>query len=131
MTKAITVTQPFASLIAAGVKRYETRSWSTKHRGPVLIHAGKSVWGPDAVRFGLELHHSGLLPSRLSGLPRGAIIAIAELVDVVPSEMVERDDLVSGPFLPAAFAWRLAAVRILPEFIPWRGRLGLWDGPDL
>lgn len=38
--KALTVRQPWASLIALGVKTVETRSWSTKYRGPLAIHAG-------------------------------------------------------------------------------------------
>ena len=39
--KAITIKQPFASLIAAGLKEYEFRTWKTKYRGEILIHAGK------------------------------------------------------------------------------------------
>ena len=37
--KAITIWQPWASLIACGAKKYETRSWPTKYRGPIAIHA--------------------------------------------------------------------------------------------
>ena len=40
--KAITIRQPWAGLIAVGEKIYETRSWPTKYRGPIAIHAGKS-----------------------------------------------------------------------------------------
>ena len=32
--KAVTVRQPWATLIALGMKRFETRSWQTKYRGP-------------------------------------------------------------------------------------------------
>lgn len=39
--KALTLHQPWASLIAAGVKTIETRSWSTRYRGPLAVHAGK------------------------------------------------------------------------------------------
>ncbi|KQO04623.1 hypothetical protein ASF12_13925 [Paenibacillus sp. Leaf72] len=38
--KAITIIQPWATLIAIGAKQYETRGWSTKHRGALAIHAG-------------------------------------------------------------------------------------------
>jgi hypothetical protein len=38
--KALTLHQPWASLVAAGVKMIETRSWSTRYRGPLAIHAG-------------------------------------------------------------------------------------------
>lgn len=131
MTKALTVTQPYASLIAAGVKRYETRSWSTKYRGPVLIHAAKDIWGLEAASYAAALHLAGILPERMSRLPRGAIIAIAQLVDVIPSAFLAADELLTGPFAPAAYAWRLEAVVALPEPLPWRGRLSLWDGPDI
>ena len=40
--KALTIYQPYAALIAAGGKRYETRSWKTSYRGPIAIHAGKN-----------------------------------------------------------------------------------------
>lgn len=39
--KAITLWQPWASLIAIGAKKYETRSWKTNYRGPIAIHAAK------------------------------------------------------------------------------------------
>ena len=41
--KALTIKQPFATLIAKGDKHYEFRSWKTNYRGEILIHAGKSV----------------------------------------------------------------------------------------
>ena len=40
--KAITILQPYASLIVAGAKQYETRSWDTPYRGIIAIHAGKN-----------------------------------------------------------------------------------------
>ena len=45
--KAITIYQPWASLIAAGAKRFETRSWATRYRGPIAIHTGKTPVPPD------------------------------------------------------------------------------------
>lgn len=41
--KALTIKQPWASLIAAGIKDVENRSWPTLYRGPLLIHAGMGV----------------------------------------------------------------------------------------
>lgn len=40
--KALTIIQPWATLIASGHKMNETRSWKTNYRGEVLIHAGKN-----------------------------------------------------------------------------------------
>jgi len=45
MLKAITILQPWASLIACGAKQIETRSWATKYRGQLAIHAGKQKSG--------------------------------------------------------------------------------------
>jgi hypothetical protein len=47
--KALTIRQPWASLVALGVKTIETRSWSTKYRGPLLIHAGMKMPGTDVL----------------------------------------------------------------------------------
>ena len=37
--KALTIWQPWASLLVSGQKKYETRSWATSYRGPIAIHA--------------------------------------------------------------------------------------------
>ena len=85
--KALTVRQPWAQLIALGVKSIETRSWSTGYRGPLAIHAGRvkvpitdpgmtEAWRPlcDVERGGMLTHP----------VPLGAVVAVADLVDVVP-----------------------------------------------
>lgn len=41
--KVITIKQPWATLIVKGYKEYEFRTWKTKYRGEILIHAGKSI----------------------------------------------------------------------------------------
>ena len=40
--KAISICQPWATLIAIGAKRFATRSWKTDYRGLLAIHAGKT-----------------------------------------------------------------------------------------
>lgn len=71
--KAITIKQPFATLIAEGMKQYEFRTWKTKYRGKILIHAGKSV-DKEALK---KYEHLNL------DYPSGSIIAVAELADCV------------------------------------------------
>ena len=85
--KAITIMQPWASLIASGDKLYETRSWPTKYRGPIAIHAGKRV--DDAFQRDItplttmeRLVACGITPENINDLQRGAIIATADLVNV-------------------------------------------------
>ena len=86
--KALTIQQPWASLIASGDKLYETRTWPTKYRGPIAIHAGKQI-DPDVFQYLLcplatmdQLIECGITPETLDKLPRGAVIATADLVNV-------------------------------------------------
>src|SRR5271166_4355910 len=99
--KALTLTQPWATLVAIKAKRIETRSWRTSYRGPFAIHAGKSFpeWArahvlydwdffsalkPDHAAF-LKSEGVRLIPSepgyRACGeLPRGAVIAVGRII---------------------------------------------------
>lgn len=54
--KALSLWQPWASLMALGVKQNETRSWPTSHRGDLLICAAKRMPTPDEDRIGWEFH---------------------------------------------------------------------------
>lgn len=64
--KALTLHQPWASLIAVGAKKIETRSWSTSYRGPLAIHAAASV--PTSVRGAvLGLKRGGRMHSVYAG----------------------------------------------------------------
>jgi len=62
--KALTISQPFASLIASGEKWIENRRWETKYRGPLAIHAGKGTQYLDR--------------AQLAGYPAG-VVAVANL----------------------------------------------------
>ena len=87
--KAITIKQPYASLIAAGLKEYEFRTWKTNYRGEILIHAGKGI-DKDAMKkfesFKLEY-------------PTGCIIAKAKLTDCVPVTEAVKEELREKNFL--------------------------------
>lgn len=80
--KAITIWQPWASLIATGEKVYETRGWPTKYRGSIAIHAALK----DVLRLPItpELEKYALHNDKIGPwiwLPHGKIIAIGELVN--------------------------------------------------
>lgn len=97
--KALTLHQPWASLVACGAKSIETRSWSTSYRGPLAIHAGKSTeaYRPDCedssgrpyvmhlVDLSRALRSQGFDSSAMHG-PLGAVVATCRLVDVVPTD---------------------------------------------
>lgn len=91
--KALTLWQPWAQLIALGHKTIETRSWSTKHRGPLAIHAGASARAR-VIREAIPLLNAAGYqenpacrvaagPHHWSPLPLGVIVATCTLVDVV------------------------------------------------
>ena len=91
--KALTILQPWASLMACGAKKIETRSWATKYRGPLAIHAAKHINTPKCAweePFKSELIKAGMMASVYSGKGfafnlgnNGMVVAIAELVDCV------------------------------------------------
>lgn len=62
--KVLTLHQPWASLIALGVKTIETRSWTTSYRGPLAIHAGASFQGIDDE---LECEEAGWRAAQIGG----------------------------------------------------------------
>lgn len=167
--KALTLTQPYATLVAIGAKKIATRSWSTSYRGPLAIHAAKGL-GPGGIEAYLErctasepiyaaLNNVGLVPftwnaDALLALPRGAIVAVCELKAVARIDYFEAhpDDHAAhdweGPFLNfgsrgeslpdepelsfgdysvGRCAWLLENIRALPEPIPAKGALGLWE----
>jgi hypothetical protein len=89
--KALTIHQPWASLIAAGVKTIETRDRRTNYRGSILIHAGRRLY--TAADKHHDRHLWDLTYDALDGLersygiydlPYGAVVATAQLVDCVP-----------------------------------------------
>lgn len=106
--RCLTLTQPYASLIAIGAKTIETRSWSTSYRGPLAIHAAKGL-GPvggedglmdllktepfksalgDLIRTGDRANGSPWAkPDWITNarLPFGAIVAVCELKDCRPT----------------------------------------------
>jgi hypothetical protein len=73
--KAITIIQPWATLLAIGEKKFETRSWGTKYRGELAIHASKKT---DKVICRYEPFHSILAKHgyTAANLPTGVLLAI-------------------------------------------------------
>ena len=124
--KVITIKQPWATLIAEGLKEYEFRTWNTKYRGEILIHAGKSIDKNAMERFkkyNLEY-------------PTGCIIAKAKLTDsiYVDDKFVEKvaptNPLVYRGIIEKdnwdGYGFKLEDVKkITPIYI--NGKLSLWD----
>ena len=124
--KVISIKQPYASLIAYGIKKYEFRTWKTNYRGEVLIHASKSV-GKKAVE---EVDVYDL------DMPAGCIIAKADITDVilVDDEFREvlrlENSLIYNHIINdknfKGYAFKLDNVQLVQRVFV-KGKLGLWN----
>lgn len=153
--KALTLTQPWATLVAIGAKKIETRSWNTYYRGPLAIHAAKGIAGMDVREYAwlcmrAEPFRSALFAAGYtlaSMLPRGVVVATCALVSVIPTVQFQqspvwewdgpdgrqyhyeltKDEMQFGDYSPGRYAWLLADVTALASPVPARGALGLWE----
>ena len=149
--KAITIWQPWASLVAIGAKKYETRSWATSYRGPIAIHAAKKAPTYTAATGFINRILDALKMPNIDYLPRGAVVATAELVECweiskvlrdLPSEEISAEltskghgslcvhhlerEVILGDWTPGRYAWELTNVQMLSEPIPAKGMQRLW-----
>lgn len=133
--RAITLMQPWASLVAVGAKRYETRSWKTNYRGPLAIHSSLKFPHSAQALCRAEPFASALLGN--TDLPLGCVVAICDLAAVFSTSTDDSlfgaatewpsSELPFGDFGPGRFAWLLTNVRSLENPIPARGTLSLWE----
>jgi hypothetical protein len=140
--KALTLTQPWATLVALEEKRIETRGWSTGYRGPLAIHAAKSF--PADCRELCETRSLPFLETlRKHGinswreLPTGVIVCTTDLIDCLKTEQVREawclySDLIHekdfGNYDDGRYGLLLGAVtRTFVPPLPARGALGLWE----
>jgi hypothetical protein len=139
--RAISLHQPYASAVALGLKRNETRHWSTNYRGPLAIHAAarndrqtRRVF-EDIVttchRATYELLDAAC-ECDFDRLPFGAYVCTCVLVDCVRVEDLRRvraltaTERLFGNYAPGRFVWLLDNIKQLPEPIPAKGRQGFW-----
>lgn len=122
--KALSLTQPWATLVVTGRKRVETRSWPTSIRERIAIHASKAMPAyarEAAIEFGLDP----------DALPRGAIVGQVSLAGCEPTNEarphVSEEELWFGDFADGRFAWYLVSPTVELRPIPARGALGFWD----
>ena len=127
VVKALTISQPHASLIASGKKWVENRHWGTDYRGPLAIHAGQG--------------EQYLMQPWRYGHPTSRILAVCRLVtcvDIRSDELLENADelekagltivdVLTHEHATGPVCWVLEDVRCLPDSVSANGRPGLWD----
>jgi hypothetical protein len=130
--KALSLLQPWATLVATGHKKIETRNWTTKYRGPLLIHASLGKAGAALADNPAIARHI----KDFRSLPFGYIIGQVYLTDIVriadlglsPKKLSDLS-LEENAFgnNGARFAWLFSNAEVFEECIPATGRLGLWE----
>lgn len=128
--RTISLWQPWASLMAIGAKRNETRSWFTAYRGPLAIHAAMR-WTrqqADALAYPpFSLYTGDLLPIKL-----GVIVAVVDLVDCILSDEWDvqntpLQELQFGDYGPGRWIWKTENLWRPVRPIPVRGRQGFFN----
>ena len=131
--KVLTIQEPYATFIMHGTKKIETRSWKTKYRGEIYIHAGKSK------KFLKRIHNNKVLKLLENiGLNYGNIICKAELIDCVYMTKAFIDKVKSennyeyilGEYAVGRYAWILQNVQKLNQKIHAKGKLNIWTYPE-
>ena len=121
--KVITLRQPWATLVAEGIKKYEFRSWKTNYRGKVLIHAGAGIDKKEMERFkdlGLEF-------------PSKKIIAEVEIEDCLELDdklnkmIIAENNIAYGSKNRTGYAWKLKNVKKIKSDKIINGKLGFWN----
>jgi hypothetical protein len=143
--KAITLHEPWAWLVAHGLKEVETRSWSTDYRGPLAIHAGKKR-DVDGMMLHLKMNSVRGCPAicpPFEKLPFGCIVATCQLVAVLPTHLVETEarklkhpfepkngwdcERLFGNYVAGRFAWILRDVAPVDPPIEAHGWQRIWN----
>ena len=109
--KVLTIKQPWATLIMQGDKRFEFRSWQTKYRGDLLIHAGK-----------------GIDKEAMKRLAKVTLVDCIKYDDDFKGKCLkENKDVYSKSTFIEKFAWQLENVEVFDEPIEAKGKLSLWE----
>lgn len=134
--KAISLLQPWASLVVLGFKTWETRSWNTSYRGRLQIHASVRK---DATAKSLCIT-SEWFHKRIGGLvgfyklPFGAIIGEVTLAETMRTDtpyILSEEEFQFGDYSPGRWMWKLNDPVVWQNPIPCKGALSIWnyDGP--
>ena len=129
--KAISIWQPWASLIGLGVKTYETRSWQTNYRGKLIICSARKTTKQQQQDYAL-LSQKYQIDMDWDDLLFGYAIAICDITDCIKISnglicsilQVEYD---CGDWEIGRYAWKLENIKVLDNPTPVKGKQRLWN----
>lgn len=138
----ITLRQPWASLIFIKharpgffAKMWETRSWKTKYRGPLMIHSS-SKWAPEDLALCETPPFRKYVPN-INLLPLGRIIGCVDLTKImhtsdwmdkrVYDDKIHPDEIYFGNYEPGRYAWKLENPILCESLIECPGALSIWQ----
>jgi len=131
--KAASLYQPYASAMALGWKKNETRPWGTSYRGPLLIHAAKKITQWPSME--IQTLFDGIA-SQPSDLPLGALLCKVDLVDckkIWINNLPGRIERILGNYTYGRFIdrymWITESLKTFDP-IPFRGRQRIFEVPD-
>ncbi|MFO0680524.1 MAG: ASCH domain-containing protein [Sandaracinus sp.] len=121
--RCLAIRQPYAWAIVMGAKDIENRSWSTTHRGQIVIQASTTKAEVNATTKHFKPQKP---PVTTVPFEYGALIGVADLVDVVPLT----PELEANPWAYGTYCFRLANARVFDEPIVAKGKLNLYHLDD-
>ncbi len=129
--KVISIKEPFATLIAKGIKKIETRSWKTNYRGELFIHASGKQLAKEFIKNDFVLN---LIKNM--DMNYGNIICKCNLVDCIYMDegflnYINQNQIEYnlGEYKLGRYAWIIEDVEpIYP--MPAKGRLNIWNFDD-
>lgn len=122
--KVITIKQPWATLVAEGLKKYEFRSWKFNYRGEILIHAGKGI-DKDAMK---KFEHLNLNYPHSKIIAKVKILDCIELNDEINKQIIEENELIYGhKYYRAGYAWKLELIEKINDETEVSGKQGIWN----
>ena len=130
--RAISLWQPWATLVVIGAKTLETRSWPTRYRGPLAIHATKTLPVIARTLFRDDPFYSVLVEAgypSVEALPLGAVLGTVTVADCISTNKritLTAQERAFGDFSPDRYAWTLEDPVRFPVPIEARGGQGVW-----
>lgn len=141
--KALTLTQPWASLMQTRAKTIETRSWPTSYRGDLVIHSSKKFPEFEREMCFNPFFEDGLDYVKADNLPLGYGICVVRIIGCVKTTELHKAEFILGRkpstreilfgnYSENRYAWLTEYVRKLDNIGPIKGAQGLWEwGSDV